>query len=69
MKVESAPVGTGPVLREVGIGSGSDDGTFIASLDQLIKDESDPTVRQALMAKRAAAALKNTYRSGGVRIG
>lgn len=69
VKVESAPVGTGPVLREVGIGSGSDDGAFIASLDQLIKDESDPTVRQALMAKRAAAALKNTYRSGGVRIG
>lgn len=67
-KVESAPVGVGPVLREVGAASVADD-SLIASLDQLIKDEADPTVRQALMQKRAAAALKNTYRMGGTRVG
>lgn len=67
-KVESAPVGVGPVLREVGAASIADD-SLIASLDQLIKDEADPTVRQALMQKRAAAALKNTYRTGGTRVG
>jgi hypothetical protein len=68
-KVEATPVGTGPVLREVGAASHSSEEAILASLDQLIKEEADPTVRQALMAKRAAAALKSTYRSGGVRIG
>lgn len=67
-KVESAPVGVGPVLREVGAAPGAED-SLMASLDQLIKDEVDPMVRQALMQKRAAAGIKDAYRSGGRRLG
>jgi hypothetical protein len=68
-KLEKMPAGSGPVLREVGAASANGDDAIIASLDQLIKDETDPTVRQALMAKRTQAAIKLSYRAGGNRMG
>lgn len=68
-KLEKMPSGVGPVLREVGAVSANDNDAIIASLDQLIKDETDPTVRQALMAKRTQAAIKLSYRAGGNRMG
>ena len=68
-KLEKMPAGSGPILREVGgAAAANGDDALIASLDQLIKDEVDPTVRQALMAKRAQAAIKLSYRAGGNRI-
>lgn len=67
-KLEKAPPAVGPVLREVGgVAAGSDD-VYIASLDKLIEEEKDPAVRQALMAKRAQAAIKLTHSAGGRRI-
>jgi len=68
VKVEARPV-SGPVLREINPGAQGGDDARAAALDDLIKNEKDPTVRQALMAQRAQLDIRNVHASGGRRIG
>lgn len=67
--LEKAPVNMGPVLREVPIAGGADGDVTLATLDELIKSQVDPQVRQALMNQRTQLALKQVHRAGGHRIG
>lgn len=67
-KVEARPV-SGPVLREINPGAQSGEDARAAALDDLIKNEKDPTVRQALMAQRTQLDIRSVHASGGRRVG
>jgi hypothetical protein len=67
-KIEITPVGVGPVLREVGMTATNGEDALMTSLDELIKIENDPTIRQALQQRRTNVALKAALRTGN-RIG
>ena len=60
---------SGPILRELPTAEAITADSRIAALDEIIKNTTDPTMRQALQRQRAQYAIAAVQAAGGNRIG